>query len=64
MSIEAIDANGSIKQESGSASAGENIALFVIAGIVVILCIYVRIRLLGVPLERDRVNLPISANSF
>ena len=53
MSIEAIGDNESIRQETGSALAWENAALFVIAGIVVILCIYVRIRLLGVPLERD-----------
>ena len=53
MSITAIDDKESVKQEAGPAFAWEDRALFVMAGIVVILCIYVRIRLLGVPLERD-----------
>ena len=53
MSIEAVDDKESIKQETGPALAWENAALFIITGLVVLLCIYVRIRLLGIPLERD-----------
>ncbi len=53
MSIEASDGNESIRQAHGSALPWEKTALLIIAGLVVGLCIYVRLRLLGVPLERD-----------
>lgn len=56
MSIEALDENDenkSIKQLSGPALQWEKTALFIVAGLVIVLCIYVRARLLGVPLERD-----------
>ena len=43
----------SIGQKTGSVLPWVNTALFIIAGLVVILCIYVRFRLLSVPLERD-----------
>src|SRR5450830_359041 len=43
----------SIGQRTGSVLTWVNTALFIIAGLVVILCIYVRFRLLSVPLERD-----------
>ena len=53
MSIEAVADKESIRQETGPVIAWENTALYVIAGIVVVLCTCVRIRLLGIPLERD-----------
>lgn len=53
MSIAGIDDKGSIKQSAGPVFSWGNAPLFIIAALVVLLCIYVRVRLLGVPLERD-----------
>jgi Dolichyl-phosphate-mannose-protein mannosyltransferase len=43
----------STTQRTGTVLPWVNTALFVVAGLVVILCIYIRFRLLNVPLERD-----------
>jgi len=53
MSTETYAGEESIQQRTGAVLPWVNTALFVIAGLVVILCIYIRIRLLSVPLERD-----------
>jgi 4-amino-4-deoxy-L-arabinose transferase-like glycosyltransferase len=53
MSTDIINDKESIKQKTGSAFSGGNAPWIIMAALVVLLCIYVRVRLLSVPLERD-----------
>ena len=42
-----------MKQQAGGAFFRENVPLLVTAALVILVCVYVRVRLLSVPLERD-----------